>query len=436
MKRRKHYLCLLALGLIFLFFGGTKAEAAERSVVIDRFLTMIYSENKEEAIPIRNAQLKILYYDAQGKRHVLRDDLVSDDNGEVKNVTVNVPDDIIRVYFEYVLSRPEVGKIVNSKGITYRPITGFVIPDNRTIDATLVRFLLNSSVENGREHNYQAIKIWNRYYDMVNETKDSVQIALDAFPQLKPTFNYSFDPIPVLYEHNYKKTSGPAFTSSATSFGEIKKDQPFISIPHIDAMNTYTRIQQDEFFDINLSHEWGHWTMRQAIGRLVGGAYNGHTGFNENEALSYKEGWSVFQANRYTYGYDWNWHLDNSIQRALGKYEFCYGRSTNWTVNSIFRDIYDRESPREPEDQYDLARAWMPNVGSLDPEYRQKLSTGLIFIVMVNSKAKTLAEYIAYMEANDFIKDKPAFEEMLNLNGLDSKGRFTLDAENKAIVYK
>ncbi|MGG5333224.1 hypothetical protein [Enterococcus sp. AZ163] len=165
---------MLVLGLVFFTIGDSKLDAAEKLVVIDRFLTMIYSEDKEEAIPIRNAHLKILYYDAQGKRHVLRDDLVSDNNGEIKNITVNVPDEIIRIYFEDVLSRPEGGKIVNSKGITYRPITGFVIPDNRTIDTTLVRFLLNSSVENGREHNYQAIKIWNRYYDMVYETTDRI----------------------------------------------------------------------------------------------------------------------------------------------------------------------------------------------------------------------------------------------------------------------
>lgn len=430
------YSCFLLFSLTFLAFGSSKVVPANNSVTVDRFLSMIYSRKKEEAIPIRNASVKIFYYDSQGKKHVLRDDLTSNDHGEIESITIEVPRNISRIYFEYLLSRPEVGNIVNSRGSTYQPVTSFVIPKDRVIDTTLEYCSANSGVGSGSEYNYQAIKIWNNYYDMVTETQESVQIALDAFPYLRSTFNYSFKPIPVLYEHNYKRTSGPAFARNATKLGEINKDQPFISIPHIEEMNSYTRAQQDEFYAINLAHEWGHWSMYLAIGRLVGGAYNGHRGFNDEEELSYKEGWAVFQANRYTYGYDWNWQLDNSVQRALDKYKFCYGRSTNWTVNSVFRDIYDRESPREPEDQYDIAKAWMPNIRDADSEYRQKLSTGLMFIAMANSKAKTLAEYIGYLQANDFTKDAESFERMLALNGLDSKGRFTLDGSGEPIVYE
>lgn len=437
MKRSVKCLCLLVLGFVFLIVGSSKADAADKPLTVNRFLTMVYTEDKAEAIPIRNATVRILYYDAQGKRQVLRNDLTSDDNGEVKNVTVNVPEEITRIYFEYVLSRPEVGNIVNSKGITYRPITSWPIPENRTIDVTSTRYFINAQVEDVKEYNYQSIKIWNCYYDMVMESRDSVQNALDAFPQLHAGFTYSFKPITVLYENRYKRTNNPTFVSSSSYIiGEIKLGQPYINIPHVDAMNTYTRAQQDEFYNVNLSHEWGHWAMHLATGRLAAGSYSSHTGFNENETMSYKEGWAVFQANRYAYGYNWNWLLDNSIQRATGKYEFCYGRSTNWTVNSAFRDMYDIASPREPEDQYDIAQAWMPDVVNADPEYRQRLSTGLLFIIMANSKAKTFAEYVAYMEANDFIKDREAFNQIMQLNGFDTKGRFTIDGEGNPIVYE
>lgn len=425
MKKAIQSCLLVLLGILFLMVGS-ESSAAEKPVTVNRFLTMVYSDKKEDAIPIKNASVKILYYDAQGKRQILRDDLTSDNNGEIKNVTVNVPEEITRIYFEYWLSRPEVGNIVNAKGITYRPITSWPIPENRTIDVTSTRFFINSSHEDSKEYNYQSIKIWNLYYAMVNETRESIQLALDNFPSLKTNWDYAIKPITVLYENDHQRTSGAAFASMSSDLGEVKKGTPYLCIPHIDAMKTYTRAQHDEWFNVNLAHEWSHWTMYLAIGKLVGGGYSGHTGYNENEAMSYKEGWSVFHANRYTYGYNWNWKLDNSIQIGEGKYANCFGRSTNWTANSVLRDIYDKESPREPEDQYDMARDWLPGVASKGEEYRKKLSNGLMFITMVKSKATTLAEYVQYMKANGMVKNTAQFDAILKLNGIDTNGNYTL----------
>lgn len=422
--------CLLVLLGMVCFMVGTESQAAEKPVTVNRFLTLVYSDKKEDAIPIKNASVKILYYDAQGKRQILRDDLTSDDNGEVKNVTVNVPEEITRIYFEYWLSRPETGNIVNAKGVTYRPITGWPIPENRTIDVTSTRFFVNSSHEDSKEYNYQSIKVWNLYYAMVNDTRESVQLALDNFPHLKTNFDYVIKPIPVLYEVDHQRTGGAAFSSSSIGVGEIQKGTPYISIPHVDAMKTYTRAQHNEWFNVNLAHEWSHWTMYLAMGKLVGGGYSDHTSYNVDEAMSYKEGWAVFQSNRYTYGYDWNWLLDNSIQRAVGKYEHCFGRSTNWTANSVLRDIYDKESPQEPENQYDMARDWMPDVASKGEDYRKKLSNGLMFITMVKSRATTLAEYIQYMKANGMVKNMAQFDAILKLNGLDTNGNYTLGPVN------
>lgn len=430
MKKLIQSCLLVVVGLAF-FMISSESYAAEKPVTINRFLTQVYSDKKEDAIPIKNASVKILYYDAQGKRQIVKDDITSDSNGEVKNITVNVPEEITRIYFEYWLSRTEVGNIVNSKGITYRPITSWPIPENRTIDVTSTRFFINSDHEDSKEYNYQSIKIWNRYYDMVNDTKESVRLAFEAFPNLRANYQYLIKPITVLYENEHKRTSGAVFSRSSNGIGEIKKGDSYISIPHIDEMKSYTRAQQDEWFDVNLSHEWSHWTMYLAIGdKMAGGNYSGHTGYNADEGMSYKEGWSVFHANRYAYGYNWNWKLDNSIQNGVGAYANCFGRSTNWTVNCVLRDIYDKESPREPEDQYDLARDWMPNVAAKGEDYRKNLSNGLMFITMVKSKATTLAEYIQYMEANGMIKNTTQFNEILKLNGIDANGNFTLGQVN------
>ncbi|MGL9746940.1 hypothetical protein [Enterococcus sp. DIV0170] len=420
--------CLMVLFfLFFILVGVIESQAAEKMVTINRFLTQVYSDKKEEAIPIRNASVKILYYDAQGKRQILRDDINSDNNGEIKNVTVNVPEEITRVYFEYWLSRPEIGNIVNSKGITYRPITSWPIPENRTIDVTSTRFFVNSDHEDSKEYNYQSIKVWNLYYDMVNDTKESVRLTLANFPELRANYQYLIKPITVLYENDHQRTTGAVFSRSSNGIGEIRKGDPYISIPHIDILKTYTRAQQNEWFNVNLAHEWSHWTMYLAIGnQMASGNYYGHTGYNEDEGMSYKEGWAVFHANRYTYGYNWNWKRDNSIQIGEGKYANCFGRSTNWTVNSVFRDIYDMESPREPEDQYDIARDWMPDVATKGEGYRQKLSNGLMFVTMVKSKATTLEEYIQYMKANSMVKNMNQFDAILRLNGIDSNGKFML----------
>lgn len=173
---------------------------------------------------------------------------------------------------------------------------------------------------------------------------------------------------------------------------------------------------------------------------MDGGGYSSHSGYNNNIKTSYKEGWALFQANRYPYGYDRNWHLDNSMQTSetgdsAGKLEKCYGKSTNWTVNSVLRDIYDMDSPREPEDQYDIAKDWKPDVVSGDQEFRKKLSTGLMFIAMVNSKATTLEEYVTYMKENEFVKDKIRFDIIMVLNGVDYLGRFTLDKNGNRLEY-
>ena len=299
---------------------------------------------------------------------------------------------------------------------------------------TSTRFFINSAHENSKEYNYQSIKIWNNYYEMVSDTREGIQLACEIFPQSKSNFDYELKPITVLYENGYSKTSSAAFASMGNDLGEVKKGTPYLSIPHIEKMKTYSREQQDEWYKVNLSHEWAHWAMFLALGRLAGGGYFEHTGYNADVQMSYKEGWAVFHANRYAYGYNWNWLLDNSLQSGSKKYTDCFGKSTNWTVNSVLRDIYDKESPRESEDQYDLAKDWKPTIAN-DHEARKKLSNGLMFVIMAKSKARTLEEYIGYMKANGFVKDLESFDKVLSLNGLDSLGRFTLDRDGTRINY-
>lgn len=245
----------------------------------------------------------------------------------------------------------------------------------------------------------------------------------------------------------YNEKGGAFFKSNSEGIGVIKKGTPYIHVPHPESLSAKTRAEQKENLNANLSHEWAHWTMYQALGSLDSDDYSSHSGYNTNVKTSYKEGWALFHANRYPYGYHWNWRLDNSMQTSEtidiknGRLEKCYGKSTNWTLNSVLRDIYDKEAKDknlkelEPEDQYDIAKDWKPDVVSGDQEYRKKLSTGLMFIAMVNNKATTLEEYVTYMKENEIVKDNIRFDILLTLNGLEYNGRFMLDKDGNRISY-
>ena len=167
MKRSVKCLCLLVLGFVFLVTESEEAKATDRPVTIDRFLTKAYVDNREEAIPILNAEVEIMYYDNNGKRQVLLDGLTTNNMGEIRNVTVNVPTDINRIYFRYALENPTIGRIVNNKGLTYHPITSTIIPDNQIVNTESIRYFDNSTIENAKQYNYQAIKVWNFYQTMV-----------------------------------------------------------------------------------------------------------------------------------------------------------------------------------------------------------------------------------------------------------------------------
>ena len=223
MKRFIKGCLLVMLSFVFLIVSS-ESHAAGKTVTVKRFSQRIYSIDETEAIPIKNAFAQILYY-KDGKQQILVDNLMSDDNGEIKNVTVNVPEGVSRMYFKYVLKNPELGSLVNAKGGAYWPITSIIIPENCQVDQVQTRFIRTGD-DSTIEFNYQSIKVWNLYQAMVQEMKSNVQTTLEAFPELKDTFNYTFDPLPVLYEYNYKLSEG-AFLGKSNGVGTLKKGDPY-----------------------------------------------------------------------------------------------------------------------------------------------------------------------------------------------------------------
>ena len=79
--------------------------------------------------------------------------------------------------------------------------------------------------------------------------------------------------------------------------------------------------------------------MYQAIGRegMTGYGYKTHSSYNKVPQVSYKEGWGLFHANRFTWKYNMNIRLDDDVQNK--DRQLLYGKSTNRTAYSVFRDI-------------------------------------------------------------------------------------------------
>ena len=61
-------------------------------------------------------------------------------------------------------------------------------------------------------------------------------------------------------------------------------------------------------------------------------SYKTHLSYNNNQNVSYKEGWALFQANRSTWGYNMNTKLDTTVQTSNFK-NHKFGNKQKLLVN-------------------------------------------------------------------------------------------------------
>ncbi|VED33374.1 Uncharacterised protein [Staphylococcus warneri] len=134
-----------------------------------------------------------------------------------------------------------------------------------------------------------------------------------------------------------------------------------------------------------------------------------------------------------------NVKLDTMAQKdkiqdpQYGKKDQLFGKSTNSTVYYVIRDLYDLDNNIEgKEDKYNVAKDVFGDKRNYSNQDLEKLSDGLLYITMRESKATTLEEYLKYLD-NNFVNDKQGFTQVLNTNGLNSSGQFTLDENNNKI---
>lgn len=429
---------LILVGLMFISIPNEgRVEAATEStqtITIESFRTQAQSvdtNGKTETVPFSKSTIEIYYYDINGKKCSLKT-TETDDLGYVRNISLELPETIHRnqLFFRYLLKNEKYGYLINTNGAQYGAITSAFIPVNKVLSIDTTREFPNAATMSS------AAKTWELFISSVDEVQASVNYAEENSP-FKMRDDFEIKPLFVQYEKDQELKN--SFNIAHNNIGLISKGTSYISINDADVG---TRL-------INLIHEWSHWIMYSALnGVNTGdGKYSGHYTYTDPR-VSWKEGWALAQSNILSTALGgWTY---SSYQ--FGRKQFdtspqdhnVIGKSTLSTVNGVIIDIFDKDYTYKglegvnEEEFYDLTSDHSKLTSAFDTERAIKegrLANGLMTIAMVNSKATTLTEYIQYLKSSGMIKSIDHFHSMLNLNGIDDLGRFTLDKDGYRINY-
>lgn len=432
------------LTTLFLFFSvlsiciTNQVHAKNKEIKITNYtVNATTSDNTGHSI-LPNSKTNLFYYDENGKKIDLNE-TYSDDNGEIKNISITVPENIKRLYFNHNLIDKSQNSVIDENGKQKSLISSISIPNNNVINGK-TNYLFGGKDKANQSFTY--VQTWNAFQTLKTKEENNINFTVNELNKYKDKIYtpFSSNPIKIMYK-NSEKPSGALTKNNEDKKGILEKDERYLLINNPPISNNYQFSKQLEDIKINLAHEWAHWNMFQVIGRegMPSTNYQSHNSFNSDERISYKEGWGVFQANRYTWGYNMNVKLDTMVQKdkiqdpQYGKKDQLFGKSTNSTVYHVIRDLYDLDNNIEgKEDKYNVAKDVFGDKRNYSNQDLEKLSDGLLYITMKESKATTLEEYLKYLD-NNFVNDKQGFTQVLNTNGLNSSGQFTLDENNNKI---
>lgn len=419
--RKKGFLLLFVSIIAVLFLSHPSYASQNKDVNIKHYHVDATTYKRLNFTSIPNSETEIYYYRKSDGRKVSVKTVYSDDKGNINNVKINIPDDVNRIYFNHILRDKTGSAIVDENGKTVSMVSSKGINGN-TIDSNELR-IFGSMTKANKFYSY--VRCWDIYNDMLQDMKDATSFTAKELKakQGKTVEPFEEKKVIIKYKEN-DKSKGLAGTYN-NDFGDIKKGDFVLQLflPMYD--NPTDQNKMDERMKVYVAHEYAHYTMFQAIARegMTSHGYKTHSSYNKYPQVSYKEGWGLFHANRYPYRLNMNGNLDVVVQ---GKdKDILYGKSTNRTVYSVFRDIYDLDNRIEKrDDMYNIAR---DNFGrNYSTEQIEQLSNGLMFFAMRDSKATTLEEYVKYLKEN-YVHDTHEFNKILRLNGLTEDGKFTLD---------
>lgn len=428
-------LMFILLITCFFIFVFNKNDNNYEELLIKKYSINVKSNVSNHTLKLANNKNDIYYY-RYGKKILLKT-VQSNSNGMIKNITLKVPKNVNKIYFKHWLCSTKDGEILDKDG----NVVNFV--SNVNINKTLTNKINKTNTITSDNKIYSYTNTWNIYQCLIKDQREAINYTINELKKdNKQSFNYfSYKPIKIMLTNSSK--NGGVLETNSNDKGVLNKNEKYILLKLPFVSSKFDTQKQSETLKVYLSHEWAHWYMIQNIGRnkIPGKLYNSHTSYNKDPRVSYKEGWALFQANRFTWKYNMNVKLDTIVQTShfenskYGNKEKLYGKSTNATVYNVLRDLYDLKNTNERNnDKYNISQDVFKN-NKYTLSQKEKLSNGLLILAMRESKATTLHELIQYLKKN-FINDEASFNQMLKTNGLDKDGNFTLDKKGNSLYNK
>ncbi|MCH4130178.1 hypothetical protein GA516_11925 [Lactobacillus pentosus] len=414
--------CVLMSGLMFLAFQPKTVKADEsRTVQVKNFDVKVYNDDVDASVSIPNSEYTVTYTDADGVSQTVASGVTNVAGAIVNQTLTDIPSSVNQIKIHYSLGNAERGYVRRSDGRIYQFVFTKSIPNSNLINYTGNTRFGNSSTPESFVSNYIASRINNYYDQAVDFLDDGLQAARQYSPEL---LTFKSAPIDIYYERGFYLNKGSGFYSN----GHDGSGTPDIVLGDRTNVSQFT----DHYLMHNVMHEWTHWNMRQTA-QLGGGSYTTHYTYNTNFKTSYKEGVALFAGEMFAKNYDLS-TFDNEVQTDDSNgINRLYGKSTNRTVQLVLYDLLDETSTGEDEN-YNISSSILQGQ-SVTTAQRNQINFGLLYAEMMQSKAKTLSEFLQYIQEKYVTSDtdKANFQQVLTINGLSSTGDFTLDADGNPL---
>ena len=98
---------IVALGMIFTLSVRGQAEDT-RSVTVKNFQMSVIYDDDSQATPMPDSEYTITYADADGNSVKVADG-TTDTTGAIKNLTIDIPNDVSSIRFNYTLGTTDRG---------------------------------------------------------------------------------------------------------------------------------------------------------------------------------------------------------------------------------------------------------------------------------------------------------------------------------------
>ncbi|GIP70530.1 MULTISPECIES: hypothetical protein [Lactiplantibacillus] len=419
-KRLGWLLFAMLIGMCAVFSLNVKADSTTRDITIQNLNLKVYDNDSSTAVSMPDSEYYISYTDDDTTKIVLSG--LTDANGAiVDKVLKDIPNNVTKLKIYYTLGNSNRGYVRHSDGRKYQFVFTKSIPASDLINYMANTRFGNSSDSESFISNYVASRINNYYVQSI----DFVNQALSAAQTYQPDIDdFQSKPIDIYYQRNFYLNQGNAYYNNGHDGSGI----PDIVIGDRTEESHFT----DAYLMHNVMHEWTHWNMRQTA-QLGGGSYTTHYTYNTNFKTSYKEGVALFAGEMFAKNYDLS-TFDNEIQTDDSNgINRLYGKSTNRTVQLVLYDLLDETSTGEDEN-YNISSSILQGQ-SVTTAQRNQINFGLLYAEMMQSKAKTLSEFLQYIQEKYVTSDtdKANFQQVLTINGLSSTGDFTLDADGNPL---